>query len=529
MIKNQNISCAQKMLAALNKLKSLINIKLYEVMNFPARQSKQVKSKTNIIHNRLAIFFLMAIALLFSASIFAQSSSKYIHNEIEKLFKDKFFTSALAAVDVYDLTVQKTLYQKNNKLLLHPASNMKILTTAAALKFLGCDYQFKTSVYYEGEIVDSVLYGHLFVVGGCDPDFSSEDLEVLTSKIKDLGINKITGNIFGDVSMMDSLFWGSGWMWDDDPSTDAPYISALNINDNAVTIACEYDNQSNQLVVRSIPESNYIEVIKKVTFDDTKPAKLKVDRDWINRTNKFFVEGNINNKFSQAKNLFIQQYNIFNPELYFLTLLKESLERNSIKLSGELKVAPLSINTNHIFTFTRSYDSVIVNLNKTSDNLSAEMVLRALAERYFGKPASAVNGIRMIDSLIILCGLNPADYRLVDGSGVSHYNLVTAEMLLSVLKYFYYNEPGLFQTLYDSFPNAGVDGSLEWRMRNTKAQNNLHAKTGTLSGVSALSGYLKNKKDHMLAFSILIQNYTGSSKQARDFIDSICVILSESN
>lgn len=498
-------------------------------MNFYTRQNMQAKSKTNIIHNRLTLFFLIGIAVLFSASIFAQSSSKHIQNEIEKLFTDKFFTSSLAAIDVYDLTAGKTLYQKDNKLLLHPASNMKILTSAAALKYLGGDYQFKTSLYYEGEIVDSVLYGHLFIVGGCDPDFTSEDLEVLTVKVKDLGINKITGNIFGDVSMTDSLFWGSGWMWDDDPSTDAPYMSALNINDNAVTISCEYDNQNNQLLVRSVPETNYIEVIKKVTADETKTAELKVDRDWINRTNKFFVEGNINNKFSQAKNLFLQRFNIFKPELYFLTLFKESLERNNIKFFGELKFKALMASSNHIFSFLRGYDSVIVNLNKTSDNLSTEMVLRALAERHFGKPASAVNGIKMIDSLIILCGLNPSDYRLVDGSGVSHYNLVTAELLLSVLKYFYYNEPSLFKTLYNSFPIAGVDGSLEWRMRNTKAQNNVHAKTGTLSGVSALSGYLKNKKDHLLAFSILIQNYVGTSKQARDFIDSICVVLAESN
>ena len=102
-------------------------------------------------------------------------------------------------------------------------------------------------------------------------------------------------------------------------------------------------------------------------------------------------------------------------------------------------------------------------------------------------------------------------------------------MLLAVLKYFYYNEPDLFETLYNSFPIAGVDGSLENRMKKTKAENNVHAKTGTLSGVSSLSGYVKNKKGNMIAFSILVQNYNGNSKQARDFIDDVCEILAESN
>lgn len=457
------------------------------------------------------------------------SSLTYPQSRINELLKDKFFKSSLVAIDVYNLTTQKVIYQKNNKMLLHPASNMKILTSSAALKFLGKDYLFKTKLYYEGEIVDSILYGHLFIVGGCDPDFTSEDLEVLTRYMKDKGIKKITGNIYGDVSMADSLFWGNGWMWDDDPSTDAPYLTPLTINDNTVTITCEYDNQNNQLMVKSIPETNYIETINKVTADDTKAAELKIDRDWINRTNKFIVEGNISNNIFNRKNYFLQTFNIFKPEYYFLTLFKESLERNGIRFSGDLKIKSLAENTNHVYSFIRSFDSVIVNLNKTSDNLSTEMTLLALAEKYFGRPASAKNGLKMLDSLIILCGLNPTDYRLVDGSGVSHYNLVTAELLLSVLKYFYFHEPNLFETLYNSFPIAGVDGSLESRMLNTKAVGNVHAKTGTLSGVSSLSGYVKNRKGNMLAFSILVQNYVGSSKQARDYIDSVCVILTESN
>ena len=98
-----------------------------------------------------------------------------------------------------------------------------------------------------------------------------------------------------------------------------------------------------------------------------------------------------------------------------------------------------------------------------------------------------------------------------------------------MLKHFYYSEPDLYVTLYESFPNAGVDGSLSGRMKKTLAENNVHAKTGTLSGVSSLSGYVKNKKGNMIAFSILVQNYVGSLKQARDFIDKVCEILAESN
>jgi serine-type D-Ala-D-Ala carboxypeptidase/endopeptidase (penicillin-binding protein 4) len=487
------------------------------------------------IFNLLSLYSLRSAAvwllffLLFTLISFAQTSVKQIQSKIDKLYKDKFFESSLAAVDVYDLSKKKVLYQKNYKLLLRPASNMKILTSAAGLKYLGKDYEFKTSLYYEGEIVDSVLVGHLYVAGGCDPDFTSDDLEVLTQSIKDLGIRKITGNICGDVSMTDSLFWGNGWMWDDDPSTDAPYMSALNINDNAITIYGAYDYQKDNFVIKSIPETNYIEIIKNITQDDSKSSRFEVDRDWINHTNKFLINGNFSKNDFTEKSYFVKKFNILKPENYFLTLFRESLERKGIKFSGDLKIKSLAENTNHAYTFLRSYDTVIVNLNKTSDNLSAEMTLRALAEKYFGGPASAANGLKMIDSLIIVCGLNPNDYRLADGSGVSHYNLVSAELLLSVLKHFYYEEPDLYETLYESFPIAGIDGSLKNRMEKTKAENNVHAKTGTLSGVSSLSGYVKNKRGNMIAFSILVQNYNDSSKQARDFIDAVCEILAESN
>ena len=472
----------------------------------------------------VGLFFLLA------SFIFAQSSTKQIQTQIDKLYKDKFFESSLASIDIFDLTKQKILYQKNNKLLLHPASNMKVLTSAAGLKFLGKDYQFKTSLYYEGEIIDSVLVGHLFVVGGCDPDFTSNDLNVLTQIVKNLGIVKVTGNIYGDVSMKDSLFWGNGWMWDDDPSTDAPYMSALNINDNAVTITGEYDETNNKLIFKSIPETKYIKIVNNVKIDTASGrTRVVVDRDWINRTNKFLIQGSFSKNGFKRKNNYSERFNIYKPENYFLTLFKESLEKNGIKFSGDLCIKSLNEFTNHIFTFSRTYDSVIVNLNKTSDNLSTEMTLFALSERYFGRPASAKNGLKMIDSLIIVCGLNPKNYKLVDGSGVSHYNLVTAELLLSVLKHFYYSEPNLFESLYNSFPIAGFDGTLENRMKKTKAEKNVHAKTGTLSGVSSLSGYVKNKKGNMIAFSILVQNYNDNSKQARDFIDDVCEVLAESN
>ncbi len=120
---------------------------------------------------------------------------------------------------------------------------MKMLTTAAGLVFLGPKYNFTTSLYYTGFIADSILYGDLYAVGGLDPDFTTKDLDSMVVLLKNLGVKEILGNIYGDVSMCDSLFWGNGWMWDDDPSTDAPYMTALNINTNAIQVKVNYRNK----------------------------------------------------------------------------------------------------------------------------------------------------------------------------------------------------------------------------------------------------------------------------------------------
>lgn len=471
-----------------------------------------------------AIFILI---IFVNSEIISQPVSS-IQNKIDNLLSADFFQSTLIACDIYDLTKGGILYQKNHKMLLHPASNMKILTSAAGLLFLGPDYKFKTSLYYSGQIINGTLYGDLYIVGGFDPDFISSDLDSLVNIIFLTGIKEITGDIIGDISSKDSIFWGNGWMWDDDPSTDAPYLSALNINDNAVGVFVKGVNLGDTAEISIKPQTNFVNIINSaVTISPFDKDSLYIDRDWINRKNTVIVKGTVNQTFSTDKVPREVKLNLFEPEKYFLTLFIEALDSAGIKTKSEFKFSVKPDYAVHLFSFERGYDSVMVNLNKTSDNLSAEMILYAMAAEHFDLPASAHNGLKLIDSLIILAGLNPENYRFVDGSGVSRYNLVTAEMLLNLLKYLYYQQSDLYLVLYNSFPIAGVDGTLEDRMIGTAAENNVHAKTGTLSGVSALSGYLTADSGNVIAFSIMVQNYTAESSAARYYIDEICKILAE--
>ncbi len=450
-----------------------------------------------------------------------------IKEKLDNLLSNNFFESTLASVDVYDLTGKQAIYQKNNKYLMHPASNMKILTSAAGLFFLGPDYNFETSLFYKGEIEDGILNGDIYIVGGFDPDFSIYDLDYFVEAIDSLGIREINGNLYADISRMDTKFWGEGWMWDDDPSTDAPYLSSLNINLNSVDVFLLGTDVGKNAQVILNPYTEYFEIFNETTVSPDEDNSYYITRDWMNRKNTIMAAGKIKKRSNITGEEVPVSLSVYRPDLYFLTLFKEILERKKIKVKGSVDNFWLRYDVIHLRTFSRPFAEVIKRVNKVSSNLNAEMVLYAMAEKYYGKPATSKNGIKVINNLISMAGMNPEKYRLVDGSGLSHYNLVSAELMVAVLKHMYYEEPELYQVLVESFPIAGVDGTLGRRMGESVAENKVRAKTGTISGVSALSGYITSKSGNLLAFSILMQNFVNNTSTARSFQDEICKILAE--
>ncbi len=465
---------------------------------------------------------IIGCLLLLQTTSFAQVSKTETVKELSTLLKDKYFQSCQISVDAYNITKNEPIFKHNEKLLFRPASNMKIITSATALQFLSPNFNFTTQVKYDGKIENGVLEGDLYFVGGFDPNFTSADLDSLILKLKEFGINKINGNLYTDVSNMDSLDWGLGWMWDDDPAYDFPHLTPLPINKTCVIVAIEPTEIEEKAKINLIPESNYFKYVNNIITVNDKKSDLLATRDWINNSDSLIFEGNLSvNAISDTVTI-----NIKNTNNYFLTLAKEALLKNNIAFDGNCGVKTAEQNLLTVATKERTFGDVIVKLNKNSDNLSAEMTLRALAFQKYGKYASAEKGIKLIDSLVTKIGLNPRNYRFVDGSGVSHYNLVSVELLNRILIYLTQNEPELFGILYDSFPIAGVDGTLKYRMKKGNAFNNVHAKTGTLSGVSSLSGYLSAKNGDLISFSINTQNFIGSSKTVRDFQDKICEILS---
>jgi D-alanyl-D-alanine carboxypeptidase/D-alanyl-D-alanine-endopeptidase (penicillin-binding protein 4) len=302
------------------------------------------KLKPSVV-NRINKFIFFCIILLLQFNPFEQSWSSIPSGEIrnpkseiedlasgiEKIISDPFFDKTIIAIDIFDLTDSIPLFKKNEKLLLRPASNMKLLTSAAALTNLGEYYSFRTDLYHTGVIDDETLYGDIFVVGGFDPDFTLADLDSLVGVIKSLGIKKVTGGIYGDMSKKDSIYWGKGWMWDDDPEPSAPYLSSLNINDNSIGVLVEGSEVGLPAKVTLIPSTEFVKVENNsVTVAEGNAGDFLITRDWVNRKNIILVNGKVSNTELNISSENKSKLNLLYPERYFLTLFKEHLEQGEI-------------------------------------------------------------------------------------------------------------------------------------------------------------------------------------------------------
>ncbi len=480
-----------------------------------------------IKHKNVFTSYILIISLfLFNILLFPQSNVKQLEADINKIIDDPFFESSVISIDIINLTDNLPLYKKNNRLLLHPASNMKILTSLAGLLYLP-GYEFKTRMFHTGVIGGDTLFGDIYVAGGFDPDFTTDDLEKFVRELEISGVKHISGNLYADLSGKDSLYWGEGWMWDDEPDPGAPYLSALNINDNSIEVFVSGTEIDSLPIVKLIPETEFVKVENNAVTVSSSINDFNITRNWVERKNKIIIDGKVRSEkvIDEEKNT--EKLSLTEPGKYFLTLLKEQMQNKGIILNGLIDFKTLPENATHLSSVFRSLDTVLVNMNKESDNLSAEMLLYTLALNDSGAPASAENGIEAIKKMIELTGMDAENYSLADGSGVSRYNLISTELIINLFKYFYYAQPDIFNTFYNTLPTAGIDGTLEKRMRNTLTEENVKAKTGTLNGVSTLSGFVNDTNGDLIAFSIFIQNYTAKNSAARKFIDTICELLAE--
>ncbi len=471
-------------------------------------------------------FFLFFIIIKnnFSLSRKKSTHKRKLKKRIERILSKDVFSDAFVGIEIFNLNKNKILFEKNSHKLFTPASNLKLLTTSAALYFLPDSFTFTTDFLSNGVVVDSVLRGDLIIRGGGDPLFTYRELDSLLTLFVNSGLKKINGDIIGDIAWKDSLYFGKGWMCDDNPEPFLPYLSALMLEEGNVRIIVKPTSPFSLANIEVYPPVSSIELNNNVLTISDDTTYFTITRNWRENGNTIFADGFISQN-SEPDTTFL---NLYAPEKIFLDAVEKILIDKGIDFTGGKLIKRNVSYVKKLFSFERNIDTVITKANKESDNLCAEMLLRALAYEYYGKPATAKNGILMLDSLIKLSDENPDDFKIVDGSGISRYNLISPDLIIKMFVFLHKNNPKVFYKLISTLPVMGIDGTLESRHKKGKAFGVARAKTGTMSTVSSLSGLTINATGDTLLFSMMMQNFSGRLSVVRLYQDIITEILTKS-
>ena len=443
----------------------------------------------------VSIFFLSCAP---HSKLMTNKGIPSIKSKINKLIAESDLDVSLG-IKVISVEDDKTLYELNSNKLFMPASNNKLYTCAAALHYLGRDHTFKTTILKNNN--------DLVLKGGGDPDLSIEHLDSLANTTAK--IIEDVNTLYLDATLLDSMHYGKGWMWDEGSWWYAAPIGALSVNDNCIDFHIKPGNLGEAARIDHFPTTEYISQSNKTTTveNNTELKKLKIERDWVGRTNHFSITGEI----VMSDSIDTLQRNIHEPTLFTGTLFKESLAKYGVQV-GHIK---RGTKVNESETIAIHYSDPLIasatNLMNESDNLTAELLIKIIGRgnQIEGNWKDGLDSVKTL--LSDSAGIDTSRIRLVDGSGVSRYNLTSPDQLTRFLKWSFNSKykDDFISTLASG---GNKDGTMEKRLE--KEGNLIRAKTGGLSGVSNLSGYIFSPKHGPLAFSILISGYTGSSYQA---------------
>ena len=355
---------------------------------------------------------------------------KPLSARIDALIEHKLPAGSNVAISVYDLTAGKPLYGYQADKLSRPASTMKLLTTITALSRPEADEPFRTEVWYQGTIECDTLQGNMYVIGGYDPEFDEEALDSLVAAVARFPFSVIKGKVYGDVSMKDSLYWGSGWLWDDTPYSFQPYLSPLMLNKGVVKVTATPGERGDSARLECTPASSYYTLTNKTQSRTPSAGRFRVSRDWLVNGNNITVTGNVDARRAGT-------VNIFSSQDFFMHTFMERLQARGIRcipaaeaegpenevaeseafetgkpsstassyLFGEFRQDSLSV---RMASYETSVQDVVKEIMKESDNLNAEAMLCRLGAQSSGKKrVSAEDGLSAIRMLMKKLGHNP--------------------------------------------------------------------------------------------------------------------------
>ena len=430
-------------------------------------------------------------------------------SSIDYLLKDRLMDVVDASVMVYDLDDDTLLYAHRENKLVRPASVQKIVTTVAALDRLGRNYKIDTELF----IRESDCGKNLYIKGNMDPLFGVDDMVRMAASVQECSV---IDTLFADCSFSDSIYWGSGWIWDDNPYGFQPYLSPLMVCGGAVEVVVSPTAKGETPDYVVTPSSSFYSVVNEAVSNDPESGKLTVLRDWLEDSNVIRIRGNCTKQYKE-------KINMYKSADFFLALLAEKLDSLGVGVKV-LAFGRTPDDASRVHVTHRSITDVVDEALMESDNLCAEALVYHLAKLRNVSPLSMDMGCDVLRSFLNNVTGSGNSFSIVDGSGLSVYNYMSAAMIMRVLRHAHDND-ALFSTMYSHMPLSGVSGTMKNRTKDGVAYKKVRAKTGTVKGVCTLAGYARAANGHLYAFVILnngLQKASLVRKWQDKVLDAIC-------
>ncbi len=434
---------------------------------------------------------------------------------------------AVWGIIVHSLDRDERLFELNPHTLLVPASIAKLVSAAAAADTVGWDYTYQTELRSTAPIVDGVLTGDLLVVGSGDPSIAGQaggDLRPFVDGLKTAGLKRIEGGVIGDDDAIEDPRPALSWGWDDLGYVSGALFGALNVYENRMTVTIEpgpQDGTPTRLTVE--PHAGHRPLINRTV---TGPGDSFVWPEQRPGEAALTIAGSVRPGSGPAK----LSVSVGNPTFWSAGVLREALLRGGIEVSGEaldiddVQPRPDRGTSTLLFTYrSQPLSAIVVPMLKESINLYGEAVMRLNAAP--GTRATNDDALEGLRKRMDAWGVPSEAQRLIDGSGLSRRDLIAPEALYLLLRRM--QDPTGRSPFVAGLPVAGVDGSLDTRLKGTRAEGNLRAKTGTMSSVRTLAGYVTTRDGEHLALVIMGNNYEGTGASANFVIDRMAARLAD--
>jgi D-alanyl-D-alanine carboxypeptidase/D-alanyl-D-alanine-endopeptidase (penicillin-binding protein 4) len=494
--------------------------------------------RTHRVRGAASLALVAALTSLVPGAAAADPSPSRLRKAIDPIVARPEFASAFWGIEVRSLASGRTLYARNAEKAFRPASNMKLVTTAAALDAYGPDARVLTTVETEGRL-DGLgrILGDVFLVGRGDPDLSARltpgrptaAFEAMADALVAGGVRRIEGRLVGHEAAFTGDRRGSDWTWEDLAWGYGTEVSALSFADNLVEVTLKPGERvGDPARLEAVPDAGCLVVSSSVTTAVAPPPESGAPAGGEETVSLLREPGSNDARLSGQVPLgggWDGRLAVVDPALCAARVFVDVLEAKGVRVMGGASTsrAPLPKGARVLATHESVPMAEMIRVvNKESQNLHAEILLRLVGLKVEGE-GSAAKGHEAVAELAKRLGVPDEGWGLADGSGLARTDLITPRGLVALLVAM--DRHPHAAAFRDSLPVAGVDGTLEKRMRGTAAERRVMAKTGTMRLANALAGYVTTARGERLAFAMVVNNHAGKSREAVAAIDAIAVAL----